>query len=72
MKKHGQSTRVRAGLGRVVINAFILFHLLAIACVAMPASSFPLEICRELIGPYMLWSGLFQQWDMFAPDPTAV
>jgi predicted DNA-binding transcriptional regulator YafY len=26
-------------------------------------------MCRSLIRPYFIWSGLFQSWDMFAPIP---
>jgi hypothetical protein len=27
---------------------------------------------KELVRPYMVWSGLFQTWDMFAPDPKSI
>jgi len=27
---------------------------------------------KGLIRPYMFWSGLFQGWDMFAPEPRSV
>jgi hypothetical protein len=59
-------------LRRAAINVFILFHLIAITCVAVPGDFSPLRNVGELVGPYMLWTGLFQRWDMFAPDPTAV
>src|SRR5262249_18355032 len=26
--------------------------------------------CRQLVRPYLLYTGLFQKWDMFAPDPS--
>jgi hypothetical protein len=52
---------------RGVISAFILFHLVAIACVGIPLQS--LAGAKELFMPYMRWSGLFQSWDMFAPEP---
>jgi hypothetical protein len=57
---------------RIAINVFILFHLGAIACVAVPIDFAPVEIVRELVHPYFLWTGLFQRWDMFAPDPPTV
>lgn len=57
---------------RAAINVFILFHLVAIACVAAPVDFAPVEIVRELVHPYFLWAGLFQRWDMFAPDPPTV
>jgi hypothetical protein len=56
---------------RTAISIFILFHLIAITCVAIPADFWPLEKVRELVQPYFLWTGLFQRWDMFAPDPPA-
>jgi hypothetical protein len=57
---------------RAAINVFILFHLAAIACVAIPVDFAPVEMVRELVHSYFLWAGLFQRWDMFAPDPPAV
>jgi hypothetical protein len=57
-------------LRRGAISAFILFHLVAIACVAIPAKA--LAGAKDLFMPYMRWSGLFQSWDMFAPEPQSV
>src|ERR1700733_450155 len=56
---------------RIAINAFIIFHLLAITCWAIPNSSPLVQISKNLIRPYFIWSGLFQSWDMFAPNPKA-
>jgi hypothetical protein len=56
---------------RVLINVFLLFHLIAIVSWSMPLSSPLLEAFRGLIKPYMLWSGLFQSWDTFAPTPKS-
>ena len=58
------------GLRRGAISAFILFHLLAITVVAVPLKAF--AGVKELVMPYMRWSGLFQSWDMFGPDPVKV
>jgi hypothetical protein len=55
---------------RGAISVFILFHLILITCVAVPLKA--LTNVKELVMPYMRWSGLFQSWDMFAPDPQAV
>src|ERR1700683_1454480 len=55
----------------IAINAFIIFHLLAITCWAIPNSSPLIQISRNLIRPYFVWSGLFQTWDMFAPNPKS-
>jgi hypothetical protein len=54
---------------RVLINLFIGFHIVAIACWCVPLDLPLLSSCKELIRPYFLWSGLFQSWDTFAPTP---
>jgi len=28
-------------------------------------------VSRELVRPYFLWTGLFQSWDMFSPNPKS-
>jgi hypothetical protein len=53
----------------VVINLFISFHLLAIACWCVPVDSPLIPLGRSLVRPYFFWAGLFQSWDMFAPVP---
>jgi hypothetical protein len=57
---------------RVAINAFLLFNLLTIICWCIPLDSPLLANFRNLVRPYMLWSGLFQAWDMFAPSPRNI
>jgi hypothetical protein len=51
------------------INLFLVFHLFAIPIWCLPSNSLPMLVCRELVRPYFLWSGLFQTWDMFSPSP---
>jgi hypothetical protein len=53
----------------IVINAFLVFHILAAVSWCMPIDSPLIPLCRRLVRPYFLWSGLFQSWDMFAPVP---
>lgn len=53
----------------IAINIFLAFHILAIACWCIPIDSPLIPLCRNLVRPYFLWSGLFQSWDMFAPIP---
>jgi hypothetical protein len=65
--KHQETETLRRG----AISVFILFHLIAITCWALPLGFSALRSVRELVQPYMAWSGLFQRWDMFASDPTA-
>ena len=57
---------------RGAISTFILFHLIAITCWAVPTNFWLVAGVKELVRPYMLWTGLFQSWDTFAPDPLAV
>jgi hypothetical protein len=52
-----------------VVNVFLVFHILAIACWCMPVDSPLILVGKNLVRPYFLWSGLFQSWDMFAPIP---
>jgi len=57
---------------RAAINVFILFHLVAITCVALPWNLPIASGVKELVRPYMRWTGLYQTWDMFGPDPETV
>jgi hypothetical protein len=52
------------------ISIFILFHLVAITCWAIPFNWRLLIGVREITQPYMLWTGLFQSWNMFSPNPV--
>jgi len=56
----------------VVINLFLLVHILAISCWALPFNNPLIFSIRNLVRPYFIWSGLFQSWDMFSPDPKRV
>jgi len=56
---------------RFAINVFLIFHIFAIACWAIPIPT-PFTLAfREAVRPYFVWSGLFQSWDMFAPAPKS-
>lgn len=57
---------------RVLINAFLAFHMIAITCWSMPIDSPLHSAFTSVLRPYFLWSGLFQSWDMFAPSPKSV
>jgi hypothetical protein len=55
----------------LAINAFLIFHIFAITCWALPITT-PLTVAaRSFLRPYLIWSGLFQSWDMFSPDPKS-
>ena len=55
----------------IAINAFLIFHTVAICCWCMPFGSPFIAACRETLRPYFVWSGLFQSWDMFSPLPKS-
>ena len=54
---------------RALISTFLLFHIVAILSWSLPLNSLLIMRVKEKVTPYMLWSGLFQVWDMFAPEP---
>jgi hypothetical protein len=56
----------------IAISGFLVFHIFAITCWCIPLDSPLIANFRDVIRPYMLWSGLFQGWDMFAPSPRNV
>ncbi len=62
----------RPKLLQAAISVFLLFHIVAITCWSVPLDTPLLAAIRGLVRPYMLWSGLFQSWDMFAPSPRSV
>jgi hypothetical protein len=51
------------------LSAFIAFHIIAIFFWSMPLNTLLVGVVRDAVGPYFLWSGLWQGWDMFAPNP---
>ncbi len=55
---------------RKAVTAFLVFHLVAITCWCLPVNSLVPGRVKEVVRPYMLWAGLFQAWDMFAPEPS--
>ena len=61
-----------AGFLRGAISIFILFNVVAILSWAIPLNVFPLPQIKEIVRPYLLWTGLFQSWDFFAPNPRPV
>ena len=53
----------------VAINIFLAFHIFAISCWCLPMTNPFVQVCRYAVRPYFLWTGLFQSWDMFSPQP---
>src|ERR1700761_1887935 len=67
--REGETCQIGA-LRRGAISLFILFHLFVITVVAVPLKAF--AGVKDLVMPYMRWSGLYQSWDMFGPDPVKI
>jgi hypothetical protein len=57
---------------RIAINIFLVFHLATIFCWAIPLNTRLVTSTKPLIAPYMIWSGLAQGWNLFAPNPLAI
>ncbi len=61
---------------RSVTTVFIVIHLIAIYSWAMPPASGswngPKRFIDGIFRPYLLFTGLWQGWDMFAPDPLRI
>jgi hypothetical protein len=66
------ATAENSGFMRGVISSFILFNMIAILSWAIPLNVTPLPQMKEILRPYLLWTGLFQSWDFFAPNPRPV
>ncbi len=61
-----------SGFLRGAISIFILLNMIAILSWAIPLNAFPLPQIKEIVRPYLLWTGLFQSWNFFAPNPRPV
>ena len=55
---------------RRIISVFVAFHTVAFAIWTAPIELPGSAEIKRIIKPYLLFTGLFQAWDMFAPDPT--
>lgn len=65
-------TGYKARITRTLISLFILFHLIVFTAWTVPVNFALLDVFRATVRPYLLWTGLFQAWNMFAPDPLRV
>lgn len=60
------------GLRRTLIHAFVAFHLVAVAAWSFTSSGSKSPVDRAVraaFGWYMFPTGLWQAWNMFAPNP---
>src|SRR5712692_8347704 len=55
--------------GRMLINAFIFWHLFALTIWLLPESALR-QNCFGLVSPYMTWTGFMQSWSLFSPNPA--
>ena len=60
---------LNGGIGRLAINCFLILHLALMASWSIPFPIRGLAAVKNHLAPYAWSSGLFQTWDMFAPDP---
>jgi hypothetical protein len=54
-----------------LISLFILFHITAIVCWAVPLNTLVFAAIKNEISPYMFFVGLSQNWGMFSNPPNA-
>ena len=54
---------------RTLVTLFCLFHMATFFLWTAPLNSPLIDNFRATVRPYLLWTGLFQAWNMFAPDP---
>ena len=56
---------------RRLINLFIVLYLVTTVCWAIPFNSRLRTRVVKLTSPGVLWIGLWQNWDLFAPNPRS-
>ena len=54
---------------RLLLNAFILWNLFAVTIWLLPACVLR-QTCVSWVSPYMEFTGLAQNWNMFSPNPS--
>ncbi|SPF35684.1 conserved exported hypothetical protein [Candidatus Sulfopaludibacter sp. SbA4] len=58
-------------LARLLLTLFIAFHVVAITLWVLPLNKSLTGFLHRWIGPYFSFTGLRQEWSLFAPDPLA-
>ena|SRR5436190_6407680 len=56
---------------RALISVFIFFHIYIMAIWGQPGSTFRYFLAKP-VEAYVIYTGLWQSWDMFSPDPLAI
>jgi hypothetical protein len=57
---------------RSLVNAFIILNVIAIVFWSQPFQYWPRSLVREITSGYMYFCGVWQEWDMFAPEPRRI
>lgn len=57
--------------GRILINAFLVWHLFAVTIWLLPESELR-QSWFGLVSPYMTLTGFMQSWSMFSPNPAGI
>jgi hypothetical protein len=57
---------------RSLINAFIILHVVAIVFWSQPFQYWPRSLVRGIAAGYMQFCGVWQEWNMFAPEPRSI
>lgn len=57
---------------RSLISAFIILNVVAIVVWSQPYSYRPRFLVRDITAGYMYFFGVWQEWNMFAPEPRSV
>ncbi len=63
---------MKARTFRILLNAFIAFHLIAVFVWCLPASFSMRRPFARVLARYVVGIGLWQGWDMFSPNPRTV
>jgi hypothetical protein len=56
-------------LKKLSVSLFFVAHVVAIVSWSLPYKSSAKRLIDTITAPYMQFTGLWQGWDMFAPDP---
>jgi hypothetical protein len=57
---------------RSLVNAFVVFTLIAILFYSQPYAYQPRTLINDVTGGYMRLLGVWAHWDMFAPHPRSI
>lgn len=59
------------GFKKIAVHVFILLHLFIIAVWSLPTEMKFKSRVEHIFSPYFYFTGLWQGWDMFAPNPRS-